>query len=246
MKIGIIIIGTGRYINFFDKLYSSIMENFLKNHDKKIYLFTDSEQLFPHNVHVTKVKRQGFPGDTLFRYNHFLRIKEKLILETEVVYYMDIDSLIVNIVDDEILPSLDSPMIAVAHPGFYKISMGTPETRQISNAYIAKHEKRDYYIAGGFQGGYTRDYLYASEIINQLIYDDYHKNIIPVWNDESMWNRYYVSNLINFKVLSPSYVYPESKYKNINTGNYHTLKTENIKPCILALDKDHRWYRSEN
>jgi hypothetical protein len=245
MKIGIIIIATGRYINFFDKLYTSIIDKFLDGHEKRVYLFTDSTtRKYPDNVHVVPVERRGFPHDTLFRYNHFLKINDQVITETDAVYYMDVDSLIVNVVGDEILPSVDKPLIAVAHPGFYKISLGTPETRPISKAYIAKDEKRECYVAGGFQGGCSREFMMASKIVNEMIFDDYNRNVVPVWNDESSWNRYYTSNVSKFKILTPSYVYPECKYKNPGLGNYHTLITEKIVPRILALDKDHAWYRT--
>lgn len=244
VNVGIIIIATGRYINFFDKLYTSITDKFLNGHAKTVYLFTDADRSFPDNVVVIPVERRGFPDDTLFRYNHFLKVNDQVIKETDVIYYMDVDSLIVNTVGDEILPSLAKPIVAVAHPGFYKTSLGTPETRKVSKAYIAPTEKRECYIAGGFQGGYTRDFMMASKIVNEMIFDDYRRDIVPVWNDESMWNRYYASNVSKFKILSPSYVYPEGKYKNPGLGNYRSLITEKVVPRILALDKDHAWYRT--
>lgn len=244
MKVGILIIGTGRYINFFDKLYESIMAKFLGDHTKQIYLFTDSTAAMPSNVTVIPVVRQGFPGDTLFRYNHFLSIRDKLLAETDVLYYLDIDSLVIDTCDNSILPTEDTPLIAAAHPGFYKMNMGTPETRRVSRAYIGPNEVRDHYVAGGIQGGLTKEYLSAVYTVNSLIYDDYNRGITPVWNDESMWNRYYVSNLSQFKVISPSYVYPECKYRNPRIGNYSSLISESVVPRVLALDKDHTWYRS--
>ena len=244
MKVGILMIGTGRYINFFDKLYNSLNEHFLINHDKKIYLFTDANRKFPENVNVISVTRQGFPGDTMFRYNYFLSINQKLRNETDVLYYMDIDSLAVNTIGDEILPSVGKPLVAVAHPGFYKINLGTPETRPISKAYINPNEPREYYIAGGMQGGKTSEYLDAIKNVNDMIYNDYNRGIIPVYHDESMWNRYYTSNKTQFKILNPAYVYPECKFRNINIGNYHSLKIYKITPRLLALDKNHIWYRA--
>lgn len=245
MKIGILIIATGRYEQFFEQLYDSFEEFCLPGHPKTYFYLTDSKaENLPYNVEKFYIERQGFPKDTLFRYKYFLSI-EKEILESEVdcLFYTDIDMKAIAKLGDEILPSKNTPIIAVAHPGFYKISKGTPETRKISKAYINPKEHRDYYIAGGFQGGLTHNYLEACKRLNDMIDEDYNKNIIPVWNDESMWNRYYTSNLSKFKILSPSYVYPESKYnKPQNKVHYKQLK--GLKPVLLALDKDHKWFRT--
>lgn len=244
MKIGILIIATGRYEQFFEQLYDSFEEYFLPEHKKTYFYLTDSKsENLPYNVEKFYIKRQGFPLDTLFRYKYFLSI-EKEIRESGVdcLYYTDIDMEAVAKLGNEILPTIQKPIIAVAHPGFYKLGLGTPETRPESKAYINPKEYRDYYIAGGFQGGFTDDYLKLSHNINHLIDIDYNKGIIPVWADESCFNRYYTSHLNKFKILTPSYCYPENKYKNPNINSYQQLK--GLKPILLALDKDHTYFRS--
>lgn len=246
MKIGILLISTGRYEQFFEPLYDSFEEHFLPGHQKIYFYLTDSKKEdLPYNVEKYYIERRGFPGDTLFRYKYFLSI-EKEIQESGVdcLYYTDIDMKAIYKMGDEILPSKDKPIIAVAHPGFYKKSLGTPETRKISKAYIDPKEKREYYIAGGFQGGLRDEYLKLCHTIDQMIDSDVSRNIIPVYHDESMWNRYYTSNINKFKILNPSYCYPEGKYKNPKMNNYHTLIKYNIQPTLLALDKNHDWFRS--
>ena len=96
-------------------------------------------------------------------------------------------------------------------------------------------------MCGGFQGGVAKDYVRAMEIMNDMIQDDYSKNIIPLWNDESIWNRFYVTNKQFYKILTPEYCYPECKYKNPNLGNYETIK--GLTPRLLALDKNHKEYQ---
>lgn len=245
MKIGVIIIGTGKYDEFFEQLYDSFEEYFLPNHKKTYFYLTDSKNdNLPYNVHKFYIPRKGFPYDTLYRYKYFLSIEKEIRdSDVECLYYTDIDMQAVAKMDDEILPSYHKPLVAVAHPGFYNISKGTPETRKISKAFIDSNEPRDYYVAGGFQGGLTNEYLQASHILNNLIDDDYSRGIIPVWNDESMWNRFYTSNLKKFKVLTPSYVYPESKYKKPQNKEHYKQLNE-LKPILLALDKDHKYFRS--
>ena len=245
MKIGVLVISTGKYEEFFEQLYDSFEQHFLPGHSKTYFYLTDSKNNdLPYNVEKFYIPRRGFPDDTLFRYKYFLSI-EKEILESgvEALFYTDIDMKAVAKMGDEILPTIKKPMVAVAHPGFFTVNKGTPETRKISQAYIDPTEKRDYYVAGGFQGGFTKPYLEASKKLDLMIDIDRSKGITPVWNDESMWNRYYTSNLSKFKVLSPSYVYPESKYyKQENKVHYKQLN--GLRPVLLALDKDHKYYRS--
>lgn len=246
MKIGVILIGTGKYHEFFYQLYDSFEEHFLPGHQKTYFYLTDSkEENLPYNVQKYYIPRQGFPQDTLYRFKYFLTI-EKEILESNVecLYYTDIDMKAIKKIGDEILPSPQKPLIGTAHPGFFQINLGTPETRKESKAYIDPKEKRNCYIAGGFQGGLTKHYLQASKIIDNLIDIDVNNNIIPVWNDESMWNRYYTSNLNKFKILTPSYCYPEGKYNNPKMNNYIPLIKYNIVPRLLALDKNHKYFRS--
>ena len=45
MKIGILTICTGKYDVYFDTLYKSLKDNFLTEHDKTFYVFTDSDKI---------------------------------------------------------------------------------------------------------------------------------------------------------------------------------------------------------
>ncbi len=240
MKIGILVIGTRKYKHFFQQLYESFEKHVLVNHEKTYFYFTDDlAQQVPSNVKMFEAPAENWPLPTLFRYKYMLKAKEYL-LKMDYLFYTDIDMLAINTICDEILPTIEK-LTATAHPGFYKKSLGTPEKRQISRAYIGAHEQRDFYICGGFQGGYAKDYITAMEIMNEMIQDDYSKNIIPVWNDESIWNRFYVTNKQFFKILTPEYCYPECKYKNPNMGNYDTIRE--LTPRLLALDKNHKEYQ---
>lgn len=246
MKVGVLVIATGKYENFFEQLYDSFEENFLPGHQKVYFYLTDSKQTdLPYNVEKYKINHEEWPGPTLHRYRNFLSIEKEIIQSgVDCLYYTDVDMKAISKMGDEILPTKQKPIIAVAHPGFYKLNLGTPETRKISKAYIDPKEKRDYYVAGGFQGGMTHQYLTACDTINKMINTDEANGIIPVWHDESMWNRYYTSNIDKYKILSPSYCYPEAKYlQGEKLNNYKTC--ENLKPKLLALDKNHKWYRSE-
>ncbi len=234
MRIGILLVCTGRYIKFFDQLHYSLRTFFLKDHEKKIYLFTDATRDFPENVEVVPIQRKGFPGDTYYRYHYFMSIKEKLLEETDILLYMDIDSKVVHLVDDAILPTDEFPLMATLHPGFYKVQgreYGTPETKKQSTAYVDPNKKRIGYVCGGFQGGKTKQFLELAQKIQENINIDDKNKIMAIHHDESHFNCYYVNNQGKFKLLSPSYMFPEGWNQRFN------LRT--LTPKILALNKNH-------
>jgi histo-blood group ABO system transferase len=238
-NIGIIIIATGKYIQFFDKLYKSIEEKFLINHSKTFYLFTDSPIKYTNkNIEICPITRKGFPGDTLFRYHYLLMQKKHMMENVDVLYYMDVDSLVVDYVGSEILPTIQCPLVATLHPGFYKTSnpTGTPDKNLYSSAFIADNEIRNFYVCGGFNGGKTMNFLIMAEKLRDNIDTDTEKGIMAIWHDESHFNRYYVSNQAKFLILNPSYMFPESWG---NRGNLRGLTKR-----ILALDKNHAEIRN--
>lgn len=245
MKIGILVIGTRKYKNFFQQLYESFEKHVLINNEKTYFYFTDdTNQVASSNVKMFHAPAEPWPLPTLFRYKYMLTEEAREELQKmDYLFYTDIDMLAINTIGDEILPVAEKEkLMATAHPGFYKKGLGTPEKRQISRAYIGRHEQRDYYVCGGFQGGRTEDYLFAMKIMNDMIQDDYSKNIIPIWNDESIWNRFYVTNKQFYKILTPEYCYPEGKYRFPKMPNYHTIV--GLTPRLLALDKNHQEYQT--
>ena len=80
MKIAILYICTGKYNLFFKDFYTSCEKYLLKDVASTDYfVFTDEMQLCTYdNVHLIFKKCQGFPADSLFRFEMFLSIKEQL------------------------------------------------------------------------------------------------------------------------------------------------------------------------
>lgn len=230
MKISILVVCTGKYIKFFEPLYKSIMEKFLPKYEKTIFFFTDNDCSVPDNVVKTIIKRRGFPGDTLYRYHYFL-LQRQRIEQTDVTYYMDVDSFVKDYVGDEILPTESTPLVGCLHPGFYKTTrpFGTPEMRARSTAFL--NDRSHLYICGGFNGGLSKSFMNLSEQIAHNIDVDMKNNIIARFHDESHINAYYSKNKTLFKLLTPSYMFPESWTTRQNL--------KGLVPRILALDKNH-------
>ena len=232
-RLGIFLIATGRYIGFFDQLHRSIERHFFKRSAKRWFLCTDARRPFPGNVQVFEIERLGFPGDTLYRYHRLCGLRDHLRAQAiDVLYFFDVDMRVVSDVAEEFLPSPARPLLAVIHPGFHEApSGGTPERDPASTACIGAGETYPRYICGGVQGGLVEPYLEAAARMREMIDVDDRRGVMARWHDESHWNRYMASNVGLFTFKPPDYCYPES----------WTLR--GCRPRILALDKDHDWYR---
>lgn len=224
MKIGLLLISTGKYDRFVQPLLDSARRHFMKNHNVTFFLFTDSENWKSDKDVINFYKKhEPFPSPTLKRYETFVSQVEELS-KMDYLYYCDADMLFVDEVGDEIL----SERVATIHPAFLG-SRGTPETRKESLACVFPHEDMMYF-AGGFNGGTSKEFLKMSQILSERINKDLENGIIALWHDESHMNRYFIDNPPT-KILSPSYCYPES---------WRLPFTRKL----LALDKNHEEIRN--
>lgn len=217
-NVGLIIVATGRYIQFVPPLIESANKHFCRNHNVMYFILTDAPTINMPNVVTIYQKKLGWPYDTMMRPGMYF--ENAALFETmDYLFSCDADMLFVNAVGDEIL----SERVATMHPG-YVGQRGTYETNPVSRAYIAPHEGK-HYFAGGLWGGSRKEFLKMAQTINQNVTEDLKRNHIAVWHDESHVNRYFVDNPPTL-ILSPSYCYPES------------LKIPYTKR-LLALDKNH-------
>lgn len=225
-KVGLLIIATNNYIQFLQPLIESADKFFLKEHDVTYYIFTNKDIDIKTDRNIVKiyVEHKAWPWMTLGRYQIFDNNSSEL-LKMDYLYYCDADMKFINSVGDEIL----SDRVATQHPGYYN-RRGDPETNPLSLACIFAHEEIQY-LAGGFNGGTSTEYLKMANILSNNINLDYSRGIIAKWHDESHMNRYFVDNKPT-KILDPSYCYPES----VNIP---------FDKKILALDKNHLKIRSE-
>lgn len=227
MRIGLLLVATGKYDIFLQPLIHSVDKWFFRGDNVTIYLFTDKTNLkLIHsdriNIVIISIEHKPFPFATLYRYKYFTSAAH--LIDTDYVFYSDVDMRFVAHVGREILGDI----VAVQHPGFYK-GGGSWENSPRSLAYVGEAYRKSYY-AGGFQGGVRDKYMEVCWRNNQMISRDEKKGVIAVWHDESHWNNYLAYNP-GFKTLDPSYCYPES------------WKIPFPKR-LLALDKDHKAIRA--
>lgn len=227
MKIGFLVIATGKYIEFVDPLWRSIKKyTKFPSNNLHLFVFTDKPELFS-DPRVTPIfqEHRSFPYPTLMRY-HFFTNSVNVFAEMDYLFYCDADMRFVNNFGDEILGDL----VTTLHPGFFNKSRNefTYERNSKSSAFIEYNEGEKYFC-GGFNGGKRKNFLAMAKTISEMIDLDIKKKIVAIWHDESYLNRYLLKNKPT-KILSPSYCYPE---------NWHLP----YEPILMALDKKHNAMR---
>ena len=252
MKTALLIIATGpAYWQYAHNLIQSA-EKFMFPHD--VVLFTDNPDLtqgasqefrvpsmvYPDATHFAfcsmhttfRVPSMVYPDATLLRYHVFCD-HLKFLDQYDYLFYSDADMLLVAPVAPEDI--LSDGITATEHPGFVG-TIGSPETRKESTAYCPKPRT---YFCGGFNGGTKQAFLNMAVNIKWNIKQDQKNGITAVWFDESHTNRYLYDNP-PAKILSPSFCYPESEYKNPG-GFYRDIWNRAgrgiIEPKLIALDK---------
>lgn len=222
MKIGIIFIGTSKYRQFFEGFYEGITKNFLPEHHKHFFVFTDdvNDKCFAvPNVEKFEIQHQGWPFITLHRFK-FIRTAEESLKKMDNVFFVDADLWCVNPVSENDVP-LQSPLIGVQHPGFVE-KIGTFETDTRSNANIFD----DYYDVSVYRqgclwGGKTDDFLKMVKELDEKVDDDMTRKIVAVWHDESHMNKYFLQHKDEVKTLHPGFAQPQHGYDHVRQ-NYPT------------------------
>ena len=235
LKIGILIIATNKYIEFFSELEKDIYKYFLQSEDVNIILFTNKLKYKSKNKNtkIIPIKHEKWPFATLKRFEYFNNAKND-ITKFDYIFYLDVDMKIINPVENKILANL----IGTTHPGYSDSeNIFFPTSQNInSKAYIGEEEKLtlNTYFAGGFFGGKKTFFLKLVETLDQNIKLDIKNNAIPKWHDESHLNKYFSINPPD-KILSRYYCFDQ---RDLNETNQSKVK-------IVAIDKNHLKYRSK-
>lgn len=212
LKIAVLYVCTGRYKVFWKDFYRT-SENFLfKNQTKKYFIFTDDLFYFIRyfrNVKLTKIKKENWPNNTLYRFRYFLK-RKKMLSKYDLIYFFNANCLFVENIAEDIMPNNEKELVGVKHPGFYDkmLTDFTYERNKNSSAYIPFGEG-NYYFMGGVNGGFAKPYIDMCETLNKNINEDFKNKIVAIWHDESYLNHYYFKNSGKVKILNPDYGFPE-------------------------------------
>jgi hypothetical protein len=230
MKVGVLVIATGRYIELVAPLHASMKRYLLAGtpHDVRYFVFTDAPAALAASPGVTCIEEpwRPWPGPSLLRYHLFLQ-HERLLSEVDYLLHCDADMRFVAPVGEEILGELVATISPVAHD---KRRPRFPyENRVASAAYVPPRAGKRYY-AGAFNGGETGRFLEMARAIRDMTDADGRRGIVARCNDESYLNKYLCDHPPTV-TLSPEYCYPESWRLPFT-------------PKVLCLDKNHAAMRS--
>ena len=241
MKIACLYIATGRYTVFWKDFYLSAEKYLLPEAQKDYFMFTDNEHIdFEENANVFKIyqKKLGWPYDTMMRFDMFLTQEEKL-KEYDYIYFFNANMEFVAPVGEEFLPD-ESGLVMGLHPGYYnKEPDEYPYDRNPQSTAYIPYGQGKHYVQGCLNGGTSAAYLELCKTCSANTHKDLEQNIIALWHDESILNKYVLNK--NPLILDCRYLYPEGK-------NLHPFKKD-IK--ILLHDKSapkyggHAWLRGE-
>jgi len=253
VSIGLATIATGRYIELLPGWIESASTHFLPGENVELFVFTDNPAAAGAATALA-IEHEPWPLVTLHRYRCFSDYAERFA-HLDYLFFSDVDMRFVARCADEILPSAEEGLVAVEHPGFFRghrgfasraldaLTGGRWSARPLpharlpferdarSTACVSDRSQRRYY-AGGFNGGRTPAFLEMARALRDAIDIDRRNGVVAVWHDESHLNRYLHAHPP--KRLTPAYCYPESVWSHL----------AHLTPVIVALDKDHAWFRA--
>ena len=252
MKIKLVCIATRKYTQYIQQFLESAKKYFFPDDDVNVVIFTDNPeatafwQTGPEarsfSITDVEIPAYGFPDATLLRY-HIFSEHSMYLQGSDYVFYCDIDSRFVDYVgkDDTLSKFIANPFnvpthkyFLTCHPGFWQ-GGGSWEERLESLCCAVQH-RAGYYVAGGFLGARTLDFLNLSDVCSALIRGDSRKGITAKWHDESALNKFISCVDMSNNYLPPEYVWPQ---------DCDWFKPDpKWKPRILALKKDHEAIRS--
>lgn len=225
-NIGILYVGIGEYIRFWNDFYTSCEDKFCASSKKHYFIVTDSKKSFPSNVSVVHQDDLGWPGNVTFRYLFFLRIKDELEKYDYVFFFNSNTRFRQPVTEEEFLPTdKEGGLIALTwKEGIEDTDKFGFERRPESAAYIP-YGTKSLYLQSGITGGKPREYIKLLEECHQLTMTDVVNGITPVAHDESIYNKYMLN--CKYKLLKSSYGLP-SQWDNSDDAKIVFLKKEKV------------------
>ena len=258
-------IATGPYLDYFLALLASAEVYLDRSLPTRWVVFTDDTDRLRRlsnpkstiSVDPRRIERQGWPGDTLRRFE----LMSEAMHEVEVgalCGYLDADT---EFASPWRIAHLDMPWRSdiglVRHPGFYRSGLAIRETllrprrssfdlrrwateggkwpggewerRPDSYAYVPRRLRR-HYVCGGVWFGLRDAFESMVLTLADHVRLDAERGITARWHDESHLNWYAANHSVS--LLSPEYCWDAS-----------TPPPVGMNPIILAVDKGQTWAR---
>lgn len=212
MKVGILYICLGEYIKFFEEFYNTCEKYFLPEVEKEYFIFTDKKEIKNiSNVNIIFTKNEGWPENTLKRFEYFLNIKNYLD-KIDYLYFFNANYIFKDeILEKEIIPSeKENYLVALCWDKVNNKDKEeyTYERNKKSSAFIP-YGKGEKYYQGGFFGGKKEEFIELVEECQNLIEKDKKINYIAIYHDESYLNKYFYLLDKKIKIVNEKYGMPE-------------------------------------
>ncbi len=139
----------------------------------------------------------------------FNGMKKAELKEYDLIYYIDSDVIIHNIINEEIFPDNSNDIVCIEH--FWEFKCTYPyEDNKKSLAYVDTLDPNfdPKYCQACFFGAKTDVFIKLSDDLKNNINIDLKNNIIAKWYDESHFNKYILNK--SKKILNNSYNHPSS------------------------------------
>ncbi|MDA1038796.1 MAG: hypothetical protein O3A37_00700 [Planctomycetota bacterium] len=239
MRVNVLVVATNKYIQFLEGLLDSISLMFLCDEQVSISVFTDriddaKEMLrgrpYEEKVRLLRIEHRPFPYPTLYRFHFFNHYESVLRGTADHHFYIDVDSVFVKKVA---ATDVISNSTAVQHCG-YVGRRGTYEKNRRSTSYVRRNEGTVYY-GGGFWGFADEKFWEFTHNAAKMIDDDAARGITPRWHDESVLNRYLITNPPS-KVLTPSFHWPQN---HTEIFQHWASQGCDFECVLMLLDKNH-------
>lgn len=259
-------VATGPYLDYFFALLASAEVYLDRSMPTRWVVFTDDTERLQRRIRRTslidldprKIERQGWPGDTLRRFE----LMSRSMSEVEVgalCGYLDADTDFASPwrVDQLKMP-WQGDIGLVRHPGCYRSGLSIRETllrprrsfldlrrwaaeggvwpggewerRPDSYAYVPRRLRR-HYVCGGVWFGMRNAFESMVLTLADHVRLDAERGTTARWHDESHLNWYAANYPVS--LLSPEYCWDAS-----------TSPPAGLNPIIVAVDKGQTWARS--
>lgn len=219
MKIAISTILTDSYWSRYETLKKSISDYFLKNHDVTFFTYTNKSH---SSDNIFNISHLPSPLITLMKFNYLIE-QQDVYKNFDLIYFIDGDCEVVNVIDEEIFPTDEMPIVVTKHPWQHYNSKAYDEN-PISTAYV-NDSGNIHYVQASFFGGHANDVLKMSYDINEMIKKDLKLRYIAKWFDESYLNRYIIDKSVKF--LDCGYAYPTDSIWKLNFNTIAKIMHDN-------------------
>lgn len=212
-------------MSFFGQFYASVMRNFIPEMPKRFFVLTDNPdavQQYP-NVEIVLTEKKERHATMLEKNKLFLSLKRKIAYKFDYVFAPNANTRVDALVSkEEVLPDNDlgQTMVCVAHLQFANaftnnhaatLLRENTEKNPASKAFIAALPYQ-YCWSNAWTGGVPHNFFDMCETITKWTQEDAANGIVPIWHDESYFNKYRLTHADKFRILPINYGLPELEY----------------------------------